>query len=349
MNDEFKDIEDDLLNELKSEEEKSKKKRHIFWKVYAFYTTMAIAALVLLCAHLYEKSRDEAKKAEKYLKKSKDVEDEVKGIVKEYMEEGKGTMAMLREMFPENIIVPEGNRYLFMPLAEDVEKNDINNEDIVAADSGELRYVVNDKTVSHKGIDVSKYQGEIDWTKVAADGVEFAMIRLGYRGYGSGQIVLDESALSNIENATKAGIKVGVYFFSQAVDENEAIEEAKFVLEHIKNYEISYPVVFDTEEILDDAGARTEGLSADELSKIAIAFCDKIKEEGYTPAIYANLRWFALSLDMAQIKEYDKWYAYYDNRLYFPYKISMWQYTEKGTVNGINGDVDLNISFKDWK
>lgn len=160
--------------------------------------------------------------------------------------------------------------------------------------------------------------------------------------------MMDETAIKNIEGALNAKIKVGVYFFSQAITIEEAVEEAEFVIENIKKYDITYPVIYDTEEIVNE-DSRADGLSKEERTEIAVAFLERVKKAGYTPAIYANLRWFTMSLDISELDAYDKWYAYYDKELYFPYKISMWQYTENGQVDGINGSVDLNISFKDWE
>lgn len=275
-------------------------------------------------------------------------DDSVRALVKDYMQNGKGTMALLRELFPEDVVVYNSNKFTFVPVDDSLAKNDIVNDNIVKKDNGEIEYTDGDNTISHKGIDVSKFQGTIDWKKVADSGVEFAIIRLGYRGYGTGVIVLDENVIANIEGATANGIKVGVYFFSQAITTAEAEEEADFVLENIKKYNITYPIVFDTEDILNE-NARTDELSVSERTDIAIHFCEKIKKAGYTPAIYANLRWFTMSLDMSKLEEYDKWYAFYEEKLYFPYKISMWQYSETGQVDGITGSVDLNISFKDWE
>jgi len=273
---------------------------------------------------------------------------ELKQEIKKSMEEGKGTISLLRELFPENVVVYQSNKYLFLPIYDKLVKNDIRQENIKVLADGEIQYQENGKTVSEKGIDVSRYQGEIDWEKVAADGVKFAFIRVGFRGYGTGAIVLDENFEANIKGATAAGIKVGVYFFSQAINTKEAVEEAEFVLEHIKGYRLDYPIVFDTEDIVNE-DSRTEGLTPEELTDITIAFCEAIKEAGHTPMIYANLRWFTMSLDMTKLEKYEKWYAYYDSQMYFPYKISIWQYTESGQVDGINGNVDLNISIHGGK
>lgn len=325
-------------------------------KIYAVIITLAAFISIIAGIYFFIKSNKENKEVIELIhinesNNENSNDNKVKEIVRDYMENGKGVMAMLRELYPDNIIVYDSvtpNKYLFLPIKDGVKKNDINNDNLKVLDNGEIQYVVNDKVKSHKGIDVSKYQKEINWQQVAQEGVEFAMIRVGYRGYGTGAIVLDEQAVKNIEGATAAGIDVGVYFFSQAITKEEAIEEARFVIDNIKNYNIKYPIVFDTEEILNEE-TRTKDLSVDELTDISIAFCEEVEKHGYTPAIYANLRWFSLNLDISRLDKYHKWYAYYDNSLYFPYKISMWQYSESGSIKGIEGSVDMNISFEDWE
>ena len=198
---------------------------------------------------------------------------------------------------------------------------------------------------SKVGIDVSKYQSQVDWQQVKASGVDFVIIRLGFRGYGQeGKLVEDECFKKHIEEALEAGLEVGVYFFSQAIDEGEAVEEAQFVLDRIKEYPITCPVVFDTEEIK-EAQARTDGLSSQQFTQNCIAFCDKIEEAGYDSMIYANMKWMAFTLDLTKLTAYEKWYADYEDRPQCPYEFSMWQYTEEGTVPGIEGNVDINLWF----
>lgn len=337
-----------------------KVKRNIGIKLYALFVTLVAGAAILAAGYFFNESKAEDGKTvnvntegntlsgKEPKSKEKITDSQIKATIREYMESGKGTMAMLRELFPENVVVFDSNKYLFLPIYDNVKKNAIDNANIKQLDNGELVYMEGEKQISHKGIDVSKFQGEIDWNKVAASGVEFAIVRLGYRGYGTGAIVMDETAIQNIEGALGANIKVGVYFFSQAVTIQEAVEEAEFVIDKIKQYDITYPVIYDTEEIVND-NSRAEGLGKEERTEIAKAFLERVKQAGYTPVIYANLRWFTMSLDIPELEMYDKWYAYYDKELYFPYEISMWQYTESGQVDGIKGNVDLNLSFKDWE
>ncbi|MBQ8210883.1 MAG: glycoside hydrolase family 25 protein [Clostridia bacterium] len=209
------------------------------------------------------------------------------------------------------------------------------------------RMIYTDTDVNYyTGIDVSSYQGEIDWNAVAADGIDFAIIRVGYRGYGTaGNIRIDESADINIKAASQAGLKIGVYFYSQATTVAEAEEEADFVINAIKNYDIDYPVVFDWEND-PGVGMRTDGMTAEETTPCAVAFCEKIKAAGYTPAVYFNLSDAYDRYNLDAISDYSFWYAQFEGEApEFYYEYSIWQYSDSGTVDGIKGKVDLNICF----
>ena len=211
-------------------------------------------------------------------------------------------------------------------------------------DSSGISYNDSHYTI-RKGIDVSYHQGTIDWEKVKAEGYDFAIIRIGYRGYGSSGVVkLDTSFHENIKNAQKAGFDVGVYFFAQAINEQEAIEEAEFVLDALEGYELQLPVVYDP-ELIRDAVARTDNVSGEQFTKNTIVFCNMIKEAGFEPMIYSNMIWEAFLFDMTQLQEYPFWYADYETIPQTPYDFVMWQYSEKGRVNGIDGVVDLNVWF----
>lgn len=215
---------------------------------------------------------------------------------------------------------------------------------------GNHRYYGEDETIISKtGIDVSYYQEEIDWQKVKAAGIEFAIIRVGFRGYVSGTLVLDSQYANNIKGATEAGIDVGLYFFTQAVTVEEAVEEANFVLDNIGDYDIKYPIVIDTEAI-DDTSARSQNanLSPDELTDICIAFCDTIDAAGYHSSIYASKNWFLTQLNLERLENYDKWLAHYTDVTSYPFEFDIWQYTDKGTVDGINGNVDMNLCFRNY-
>ena len=198
------------------------------------------------------------------------------------------------------------------------------------------------------GIDVSSHQGEIDWRQVAASDVEFVMIRLGFRGYGKeGTLNLDKNFLKNLNGAKDAGLKVGVYFFSQAVNAAEAEEEAAFVLEHLAGVKLDYPVVYDWEPV-SDKGARTNGLGAQALTDCAIAFCDAVSYAGYIPMIYYNLPVGYTRYDLSRLTAYDVWFAQYAEQplMYYDYRI--WQYTDSGRVPGISTKVDRNIAFRPY-
>ncbi len=200
------------------------------------------------------------------------------------------------------------------------------------------------KLISKWGVDVSGYQGYINWNKLKEQGVEFAIIRLGYRGYGQyGNIVYDTRFKENIKGAIDAGIEVGVYFFSQALNDKEALEEAEFVINALREYEITYPVVFDTEAIDASLNPRTKDITRDRVTKNCIIFCDAINEAGYKSMIYYNMPWCAKMLDLEKLNPYDIWYADYTGVPQSPYKFSMWQYTEKGRIDGVNGDIDFDI------
>ena len=202
------------------------------------------------------------------------------------------------------------------------------------------------KTDSYPGIDVSAFQGKIDWEKVKASGIEFAIIRLGYRGYGQeGKLVEDKMAYENLEGALDAGLKVGVYFFSQAITVEEAVEEAEFVLKRIKVYNITMPVVFDWEYISEEA--RTAKMDRRTLTDCYKAFCERITEAGYTPMAYFNSYQSRSLMYLTELEEYPFWLALYSDRMTYPYRFEMWQYTDSGRVPGIEGNVDINLYFVD--
>ena len=196
------------------------------------------------------------------------------------------------------------------------------------------------------GIDVSKYQLNIDWNAVKAAGIEFAIIRVGYRGYGSGVLVEDPYFKQNIRGATAAGLKVGVYIFSQAVNTAEAVEEASLCLNAVKGYHLAYPIFFDTEYSTSRRDGRADWLSKDARTTIAKAFCETIQNAGYNAGIYASASWFTGQLHYSQISQYDIWVAHYGvDKPAFAYHYDIWQYTGSGTCAGVPGAVDMNIGY----
>lgn len=193
------------------------------------------------------------------------------------------------------------------------------------------------------GIDVSKWQGEIDWDKVKQDGIDFAIIRCGYRGSVTGTLVEDPYFAQNIKAASAAGIKVGVYFFTQATNEVEAVEEASMVVSLIRDYELQYPVFIDTEGAGGDG--RADGLDVETRTAVCEAFCATIENAGYEAGIYASRNWYNKKLETPSLERYTIWLAEYRSVPIYQGYYQMWQYTSKGSVNGISGRVDLNISY----
>ena len=198
------------------------------------------------------------------------------------------------------------------------------------------------------GIDVSAHQGEIDWQAVADSGVEFAMIRAGYRGYGpEGKLMEDEKFHTNVRGALAAGLEVGVYFFSQATNVWEAEEEAQLLLRSLEGYPVTMPVVFDWERIHHSA-ARTDGVEGKTVTLMAQAFCGLVEQAGYTPGVYFNQDMGYLELELDQLADYVFWLAEYGDAPGFYYGFDLWQYSSQGTVPGVSTPVDLNLSFRDF-
>lgn len=198
---------------------------------------------------------------------------------------------------------------------------------------------------SRFGIDVSQFQGNIDWKKAAADGVEFAMIRLGYRLCDSGNIGLDKKYKKNLRKAKDAGIDVGVYFFSQATNVSEAMEEAKYVIKHIRGKGINMPVAFDLEPV--EGSNRITSMSETEKTEVADAFCQVIEKAGYRAMVYGNPTFIADSYSMGYLTNYDTWLAHYTDFTGYDYKFTMWQYTDSGEIDGIDGYVDFDLYFEE--
>lgn len=236
-------------------------------------------------------------------------------------------------------------RDMILEAKEGVPVNSYDSAGFTTDELGRIGYE-QDGLRARAGIDVSFYQGEIDWEAVAADGVEFAMIRLGYRGYTEGSLQLDSWFEENIRGARMAGLDVGVYFFSQASTPQEAEEEADFVVGVLAPYNITYPVAFDWEFITQGNGARTDNLDGETLTQCAAAFCARIAQAGYQPLIYFNQDLGYLTYDLAQLTEYPFWLAEYGGAPDFYYGFSFWQYTHAGTVAGIEGHVDWNLDLR---
>ena len=240
----------------------------------------------------------------------------------------------------------KGENATWYEIIGDLDKHGYDLKTNLSMDEENLEY--KDKNItSRRGVDVSKYQGAIDWMKVKAAGIDFAMIRVGARGYGSGQLTLDDNFVINIMGAKAAGLDTGVYFFTQATTEDEAVEEGNFTVGALMNYGVSYPVAVDVEWIEGDR-ARTDELTPEERTALVIKYCDTVKSFGYEPIIYASRDMLIAGLLPDKLNDYDVWlsddYEPQDGTDY-PYRFSMWQYTKKGHVDGIEGEVDLNLRF----
>ena len=210
-----------------------------------------------------------------------------------------------------------------------------------------MQYYVDGKMVSYVGADVSKYQDYIDFVKLKKAGVDFVMIRVGARGYGSGQLTVDDYFSENIKRATDAGLQIGLYFSSQAITTDEALEEANLVLESIGDYEVRYPIAFVMESVPNDT-ARIDNLTRAEKTKIAQTFLDTVQEAGYNPMLYGNKEWLIKKVDLSKLTDYDIWLSQPGDLPDFPYRFSMWQYTNTASIDGIAGYANLNICFIDY-
>lgn len=218
-------------------------------------------------------------------------------------------------------------------------ENPLAPEDFVYA--GDYLTCLSTQTVL--GIDVSYWQEDIDWIQVKEAGIQFAMIRLGYRSMAEGVLNEDSRARANYAGATAAGIPVGAYFFSQAVTVEEAVQEARFVLEMIRDWELQMPIVYDWEHTGEDT--RTADVDARTLTDCTKAFCETVEAAGYEAMVYFNSYQAENSVYLEELAEYSFWLAQYDQPLDFEHRVDMWQYTDRGTVPGIQGDVDVNLYF----
>ena len=228
------------------------------------------------------------------------------------------------------------------------EINTYTAENLVTDENGIPAYYENGKKISHLGVDLSEFQGEVDFTAMKNAGVEFVMLRIGGRYYGEdGGMYEDRLFDTNYEAAKAAGLKVGAYFFSQANSAEDAKAEAQFALNKLGDKQLSYPIALDWENIAED-NARTDNVTGDELTAIAETFCDTITAAGYKSIVYSNTQQMFIMYDFETMKDYDFWLADYREFPNMYYKFDMWQYTADGKIDGVEGTVDLNLSFTDF-
>lgn len=237
---------------------------------------------------------------------------------------------------------------VWLSALPDVPVSDIEKYSFKSTEDGYKYYCdENGEKTSLTGIDISYYQGAVDWQLVKESGIEYAILRIGLRGYETGEIRVDQRFNEYIEGANAVGLPVGVYFFSQAISPEEAKEEALFVIEQLRGYTVDFPVVYDW-EIIGESSARTNSVTSSVLTDCAVAFCEEVKAAGFTPMIYTNRSMGYMKLDLSRLTDYDLWIADFNDFPSFYYKYTMWQYSYTGKVNGIDTAVDLNVCFKDY-
>lgn len=230
---------------------------------------------------------------------------------------------------------------------EGAQVNTYTQDNLTKDENGFPAYYEDGKKISHLGVDLSVNQGNVDFMALKEAGVEFVLLRVGGRYYGSGELYSDDQFESYYKQAKAADLKIGAYFLSQAVNTDEAKEEAQYALKIIGDKTLDYPVAFDWEHIEDDE-ARTDSVSGDALTAIAKSFCDTIHDAGYKSLIYTNSFQVFEMYDFNAVKDYHFWIADYREFPTMYYQYDMWQYSKEGKIDGIEGNVDMNISFTDF-
>lgn len=279
--------------------------------------------------------KDEKKLAEAEKKKESEEEETETEDGKDPMDDGKHTLIEYSDGTREWVVI---SPYL--------SKNTYDFTKLVSSDN-QMKYVEDGKSISFIGVDISRYQGEVDFYQLKDAGIDFVMLRVGARGYSSGEIMMDETFADNIQKASEAGLDIGVYFYSQAVTQEEAVEEANMVIESLGEYKLQYPVAFDMEYVENDT-ARVEALSRVDKTNITKAFLDTIQAAGYRTMIYGDKEWLIKKIDLSKLTAYDIWLSQDADIPDYPYKFAMWQYTTSAQINGIDGYANLNICFIDY-
>ncbi|MBQ9610694.1 MAG: glycoside hydrolase family 25 protein [Lachnospiraceae bacterium] len=244
------------------------------------------------------------------------------------------------------VLVGQYPDYEYYKIPSNVPRNDYETDSFFIEDD-DFMYYHDDNAgkISHIAVDVSSYQENVDWDALKAAGVDTVLIRVGYRGYGTGAIAEDTMFESHVEGAKEAGLSIGIYFFSQAINYEEGVEEAQYAINAARKHGLSGPIIIDTEMIYAD-GARTENLSIEDRTDAVVGFCETVEGAGYEPLVYSNRNWFVQQLDMSRVGIYKLWLAQYANQPDFPYLYVGWQYTDEGYVPGVDIDLDLNVWFE---
>lgn len=243
-------------------------------------------------------------------------------------------------------IEDKDGKKVFYEILSDVKKNSYDFDSKLQYDSNKISYE-DDDIKSTFGIDLSKHNGDVDFAKVKDAGVDFAMLRIGARGYETGIITLDEKFVDYATGAKTNGIDIGVYFYSQAISKEEAVEEACYAVGATANYGLRYPIAIDIEES-GESSARTNKLTVNERTEFVKAFCDTVKQYGGHPIIYANRSMLIKGLNLKELEDYDIWLADMNIPTDYPYEFAMWQYNDSGSIDGIEGKVDYDISLVDY-
>lgn len=291
------------------------------------------------------------------------VEKEYAGKIREAAEVSGGMANLIRSISPDDMVFYDGTRFTFVPIDKSLKQSTVEAARFIKDEATGFMYYTdeNGAVTSYAGIDVSSFQGDVDWEKVAASGIDFAIIRCGFRGYGSeGNLKEDKCFKANIEGALKAGLHVGVYFYTQALDADEAVEEAEFAIDLLKDYKFDGPVIIDVESAASEE--RIKNLTKEQRTDNIIAFLERISEEGYKPMVYADIKFYSMRMEIGRLEKYGKWYANYNdhemdsdasvwafnNPFMFPYEFNIWQYSNSGAISGVTSAVDLNVLFEKW-
>lgn len=240
-------------------------------------------------------------------------------------------------------VINEKGKKKYYEILSSVKKNDYDFEANLTREEGRLSYK-DGKREAVLGVDLSKYNGNVDFKKLKDAGIQFAMLRLGSRGYGSGTITLDDKFVEYAQNAAVSGIMTGAYFYSSAINETEAVEEANYIVGAVSGFNVKYPIAIDIERVSGDS-SRTEKLTNEERTKIVKTFCDTVKGYGYNPIIYSTRDMLISGLNLEELDEYDVWLADEQIPTDYPYRFSIWQYSQRGNIEGVDGDVDLDLCF----
>lgn len=263
------------------------------------------------------------------------------------LEAGDSSITMLRDLYPDDLVVVSGGKYYFYPIDTSLKTNSFDSDDFNVDGNGTLTYKGEDKDVQlSTGIDVSESNGTIDWSKVAVNQVSFAFVHLGGRG-DNGTIDEDKEFETNMRHASENGISAYISYDLNAVNENECSEDAKYVSQKLSDTGAEQGDYVAVCISVPDSDDRTKDLSRDEWTAIVKKFCDEMKSEGYNPVIYGNVSAFAILLNMSEFEPFDKWIASADASLYFPYAFTYWQYSTSGQIEGISGNVNMDVKVQE--